>query len=356
VSLVVRARLHRGSFELNVDVAFALQGVTALFGRSGCGKTTLLRVIAGLERARNAEVTFDGEIWQQGRRFVPLHKRRLGLVFQEHSLLANLTVRQNLLYGYERTPRPQRRQHLSETVEMLEIGGLLDRPIDRLSGGERQRASLGRALLTSPRMLLLDEPLAALDVQTKREIMPFLTRLASDAGVPIVLVTHAADEVERLADRVAFMEGGRIDRVESLQAAMSRPDSPLFADEGAASIFEGALGPAEHHGLCPFGSPTARLWIPASDSLDTAAPARVRILARDVALALDDPRDISIRNRLWVTIEQIVPLPGNRTLVTTRTADGARLLAEVTPWAVQQLCLEPGRSVVALIKSVALMP
>jgi molybdate transport system ATP-binding protein len=356
VSLAVRARLRRGGFELNVDVAFPRQGVTALFGRSGCGKTTLLRVIAGLERARNAEVTFDGEIWQQGRRFVPLHKRALGLVFQEHSLLPNLTVRRNLLYGYARTPAAQRRLHLSETVEMLEIGSLLDRPIDRLSGGERQRVSLGRALLTSPRMLLLDEPLAALDVQTKREIMPFLARLASDAGVPILLVTHAADEVERLADRVAFMGDGRIDRIEPLQAALSRPDSPLFADEGPASIFEGALGPAEHHGLCPFEAPAARLWIPAADSMDTGAPIRVRILARDVALALDDPRDISIRNRLRVTIEQIAPLPGNRMLVTTHTADGARLLAEVTPWAVQQLRLEPGRSVVALIKSVALMP
>jgi molybdate transport system ATP-binding protein len=356
VSLAVCARLHRDSFELNVDIAFPLQGVTALFGRSGCGKTTLLRVIAGLERARGATVTFDGQIWQQGRRFVPLHKRRVGLVFQEHSLLANLTARQNLLYGYERTPRELRRLHLPETVAMLEIGGLLDRPVDRLSGGERQRVSLGRALLTSPRMLLLDEPLAALDVQTKREIMPFLARLASEAGVPIVMVTHAADEVERLADRVAFMGHGRIDRIETLQAAMRRPDSPLFADEGAASIFEGWVGPEESHGLCAFGSQAARLWIPAAGPAASRVPTRVRILARDVALALDDPPDISIRNRLPVTIEEIVPLPGNRTLVTTRTADGALLLAEVTPWAVQQLQLEPGQGVFALIKSVALVP
>jgi molybdate transport system ATP-binding protein len=295
-------------------------------------------------------------MWQQGRLFVPLHRRRIGLVFQEHSLLPHLSVRDNLLYGYRRTPQAERRLHLAEVAAMLGIADLLDRSIDRLSGGQRQRVSLGRALLTSPRLLLLDEPLSALDTQTKREIMPFLSRLAGESGVPMIMVSHAPDEVERLADRVVFMRDGRIDRIEPLQAALSRPDSPLFADEGPASIFEGALGPAEHHGLCPFEAPAARLWIPAADSMDTGAPIRVRILARDVALALDDPRDISIRNRLRVTIEQIAPLPGNRMLVTTHTADGARLLAEVTPWAVQQLRLEPGRSVVALIKSVALMP
>ncbi|HRJ24667.1 MAG TPA: molybdenum ABC transporter ATP-binding protein, partial [Thauera sp.] len=242
--LSVRALLQRTGFTLDIDAALPLAGVTALFGRSGCGKTSLLRVIAGLDRAAGAEVRFGDALWQYGRHFVPLHRRRIGLVFQEHSLLPHLGVRDNLLYGYRRTPPAERRLHLQEVVDMLDIGELLDRSIDRLSGGQRQRVSLGRALLTSPRLMLLDEPLSALDTATKREIMPFLSRLAAEAGMPIVMVSHAPDEVERLADRVVFMHAGRIERIETLRQALARADSPLFADAGAVSVLEGLPGAA----------------------------------------------------------------------------------------------------------------
>ncbi len=355
MSLSVRACLQRASFTLDVDIELPLEGVTSLFGRSGCGKTTLLRIIAGLEKVRGAEVRFGDRVWQQARHFVPLHRRRIGLVFQEHSLLQHLSVRGNLLYGYARTPRKLRRLELDQAAEMLGIGELLDRPIDRLSGGQRQRVSLGRALLTSPELLLLDEPLAALDTQTKREIIPFLSRLASEAGVPIVLVTHAPDEVEQLADRVVFMRDGRIDRGETLREALSRPDSPLFADAGAASVLEGVLGPENEHALRPFGAEGARLWIPDAATASNGKKTRVRILARDVSLALDDPRRISIQNHLQVVIVRIDPPRNGRCLVATRTADGQMLLAEVTSWAVRQLGLKPGTGVYALIKSVALM-
>jgi molybdate transport system ATP-binding protein len=355
MTLVVRARLDRGSFMLDVDIEIPRAGVTSLFGRSGCGKTTLLRIVAGLEKVRGAEVRFGQQVWQQGRHFVPLHKRRIGLVFQEHSLLQHLSVRDNLLYGYQRTPRELQRLHLHEATDMLGIGDLLDRPIDQLSGGQRQRVSLGRALLTSPQLLLLDEPMAALDTQTKREIMPFLSRLASEAGVPIVLVTHAPDEVERLADRVVFMRDGRVERSEPLRQALARPDSPLFADEGAASVLEGPLGPANEHGLRPFGSGEARLWLPNGGTAPAGQTTRVRILARDVSLALDDPRRISIQNHLKVRVERIDTPREGRCVVATRIADRQLLLAEVTPWAVEQLDLRPGAEVFALIKSVALM-
>lgn len=353
MSLRVRTTLQREGFTLDIDTALPLDGVTALFGRSGCGKTTLLRVIAGLERVPGSEVIFGDQVWQQGKVFVPLHRRRIGLVFQEHSLLGHLNVRGNLLYGYTRTPSNERRLHPDQVLEMLDIAELIDRPVDQLSGGQRQRVSLGRALLTSPCLLLLDEPLSALDTQTKREIMPFLSRLASDAGVPIVMVTHAPDEVERLADRVAFMHAGRIERLETLREAIARPDSPLFDDEGATSVLEATPGEIGRNGLQAFGPEHARLWIQSEAS--NHRPQRLRILARDVSLALDAPERISIQNRLAVTIERIDPPRRHKVLVATRLADGQLLLSEITPWAAQELGLAPGMQVWALVKSVALM-
>ena len=355
MSLRIKASLAREGFTLDVDCAIPLAGVTALFGRSGCGKTTLLRIAAGLERVPGGEVVFGDLVWQQGGRFVPLHRRRIGLVFQEPSLLPHLSARGNMLYGYRRTPEGERRMHLPEVADMLGIGDLLDRPVDRLSGGQRQRVSLGRALLTSPNLLLLDEPLSALDTQTKREIMPFLARLAAEAGVPMVMITHAPAEVERLADRVAFMRDGRIERIESLRDAMARPDSPLFDDEGAASVLAGVLGPVTADRLRAFGPSEVRLWLGANTAGETGSSTRVRVLARDVSLALDDPSRISIQNHLRVVVERVDDVRGERTLVSCRLADSQLLLAELMPGSVSRLGLEPGRTVFALIKSVALL-
>ncbi|MFN2381441.1 MAG: molybdenum ABC transporter ATP-binding protein [Guyparkeria sp.] len=355
-TLHVQAHLrHASDFELRIDEPIPVEGVTALFGRSGCGKTTLLRIIAGLERIRGAAVRFDDQQWQRDRRFVPLHKRRIGLVFQEHSLLPHLNASQNLLYGYRRTPAALRRLHPEEVTAMLGIDDLLERRIDQLSGGQRQRISLGRALLTSPQLLLLDEPLSALDTQTKREIMPFLSRMAAESGVPIIMVTHSPDEVERLADRVVFMREGAIERIETLREALSRPASPLFDDEGAVSVLEGHVGAPDDDGLIPFGTEEVRLWVAAARTPLTQKTRRLRVLARDVSLSLDDPSRISIQNHLRVTIERIDPPRDNRVVVACRTADRQLLLAEVTPRSIKQLDLALDRQVYALIKSAALM-
>ncbi len=353
--LSVHARLLRSGFCLELDTELPLEGVTTLFGRSGCGKTSLLRIIAGLDRVPGAEVRFGDTVWQSGRTFVPLHQRRIGLVFQEHSLLPHLSVLGNLTYGYKRTPASERRLHVPDVVDMLGIGELLTRSIDKLSGGQRQRVSLGRALLTSPQLMLLDEPLSALDTQTKREIMPFLSRLASEAGVPIIMVTHAPDEVARLADRVAFMRDGRITQIESLRQAMSRPDSPLFDDEGGASVLEGYPGEPNAEGLRPFGPPDARLWLNLPNAPQQSRPMRVRVLARDVAIALDDPSRISIQNHLVVCIQRLDALPDGRVRVSCLLTDGQTLLAELTQGSALRLKLAPGQLVYALIKSVALL-
>lgn len=362
-TLTIKVQWRRGDFLLDCEAAIPLQGVTALFGRSGCGKSSLLRVMAGLERVPKAQVMFADRIWQQGGQFLPPEKRRIGLVFQEHSLLSHLGVEGNLLYGWKRTPPAQRRLQLPEVVAMLGIADLLDRQVDQLSGGQAQRVALGRALLCSPQLLLLDEPLAALDTQTRREIMPFLSTLARDAGVPIVLITHSPDEVLRLADRVVFMQQGQIDDICSLQQAMARPDSPLFIEEGPSSVLIGEINTADPHGVCRFESAQGSVCLFIHGNRQTGGAdaegtrlRRLRILARDVSVALDDPSRISIRNHLPVVIEQISHLAAGRVLLTTRLADDQVLLIELTDWSAQQLALAPGQTVWALIKSVALLP
>ncbi len=354
MSLQIRAQLQRGDFSLEVDTCWPAQGVTALFGRSGCGKTTLLRIIAGLERVRGAQVRFGDQCWQSESQWLPVEKRRLGLVFQEASLLPHLSVTGNLLYGYRRTAPALRRLQLPDVSAMLGLESLLARPVEELSGGQKQRVALGRALLCSPQLLLLDEPLAALDTQTKREIMPFLSRLAQASGIPMVLITHAPDEVQRLADRVVFMRDGCADEQCSLQEALAKPESPLFADEGPSSVLEGELGVADEHGMRLFGPEGSQLRVQAPDAAGTG-PTRLRVLARDVSVALDDPARISIRNHLVVTIRQLHDLPDNRVLLDTVMQDGQTLLIEITPWSAQQLALAAGQHVFALIKSVALM-
>lgn len=354
MNLAVIARIQYGAFTLDVNQTFPLQGVTALFGRSGCGKTTLLRVIAGLDHARGARISYGDQRWQSDRAFVPLAKRRIGLVFQEHSLLPHRDVRGNLEYGYKRTPLAKRRMHLPEVAELLGLAPLLDRRIDQLSGGQRQRVALGRALLCSPQLLLLDEPLAALDTQTKREIMPFLTRLSREARVPILLVTHVPDEVERLADRVAFMDNGRVERVETLHDALTHPDSPLFDEEGPVSVLEGTLSASDEEGLRRFEQDGVTLRVPDLNGHDDSGLQRLRIRARDVILATEDPKGISVINRLPVTIAAVHAGPHGESLVTTRLSNGQTLLAQITTSSLHRLGLDAGTHCFALIKSVAL--
>jgi molybdate transport system ATP-binding protein len=208
------ATLNRRDFTLNA--AFAAQdGITALFGPSGCGKSTIIRLFAGLERAGQGRITVGEHVLMDSaqRIFVPPHKRRLGLVFQDAHLLPHLDVQANLLYGFALTPRHERRMTLEPVLDVLGIGHLLARNPASLSGGERQRVAIGRAVLTSPRLLLMDEPLAALDSARKAEILPFIERLAREFAIPILYVSHALEEVARLAARVVVLQGGRVSAI-----------------------------------------------------------------------------------------------------------------------------------------------
>ncbi|WP_417605123.1 molybdenum ABC transporter ATP-binding protein [Oceanimonas baumannii] len=349
----VKFQLERKGFRLDAAFEQPVHGVTALFGPSGCGKTTLLRCMAGLEKAQ-------GELWlgdqciQQGRQSLPVHHRRFGYVFQEASLFAHLSVRNNLAYGWSRLSKGMPRPDFDEMVGWLGLEHLLEQSASSLSGGQRQRVAIGRALLTAPRLLLLDEPLSALDTQARREILPWIEGLAERAGVPVFYVTHSPEEVERLADRVIFMTQGRTTSMETLQQAMARPDSPLFVEQGAASILDGRLDAALADGRTPFLFDEQTLWL-VNARRPGGEGARVRVLASDVSLALAPVEGISVLNQLPVTIRMLHQSGEGKVLVEGKLTGGQSLLAEVSAWSADKLRLHQGMNCYALIKAVALV-
>ena len=227
--LEIRTRLARGDFTLEVDLRLPAAGITAIFGPSGSGKTTLLRCVAGLERARFARVVIAAETWQDSEAgtFVPTHRRPLGYVFQEASLFDHLDVRGNLAFAQPRGGDAK----LQPLLELLGIAALLDRRPHQLSGGERQRVAIARALATQPRILLLDEPLAAVDLSRRREILPWLERLRDELRIPMLYVTHSADEVARLADHLVLLDAGAVRAAGPLRETLARIDLPLVPGE-----------------------------------------------------------------------------------------------------------------------------
>ena len=339
--------LESGPFEIETA------GVTVLFGRSGSGKSTLLRAITGLDKHTRGTLSFNGERWQDGAWRLPTQKRDIGFVFQDAALFPHLSVRGNLEYALKRAPKTGG-PGLESVAARVGIAHKLDQDVVTLSGGERQRVAIARALLSHPRLLCMDEPLSALDWRAKGELLTLIDELAHETGIPVLYITHAPIEVERLASRVVFMANGRIERIETLREALARPDSPLFDEEGPVSVLEGTMGAPDADGLAPFGNERVciRLTGPCTDKRSAT---RLRILARDVSLAIDEPQRVSILNHLPVTIERIDPARDGRVTVAGRLLDGQLLLAEITTYSLRHLGLAPGATAWALIKSVALM-
>ena len=350
-------RLPRGAFTLDVALQLPTDGVSALFGPSGCGKTTLLRCLAGLEHAPGGRVVVDGQAWQDGATFVPAHRRAVGVVFQEASLFEHLDVRANVAFGWKRLAPAGRRISLDDAIAWTGIEPLLGRATTGLSGGERQRVAIARALAVSPRLLLMDEPLAALDAARKAEILPAIERLHALSHIAIVYVSHAIAEVARLADHVVLMDAGRAVASGPVGELLSRLDLPLPPGEDAGVVLQGAVGAldAAFH-MARLDVPGAAFWT-RDPALPVGHPIRLRVLARDVSLSLAAQPDSSILNQIPATVEALADdTHPSQVLVRLRTqAGGSALLARVTRRSAQALALAPGRAVWAMVKSVALL-
>lgn len=352
--ITARFQVDWPDFTLDINMSLPGRGVTAIFGPSGSGKTTLLRCIAGLERAAQGFLSFNGEIWQDSAYFLAVHKRPLGYVFQEASLFTHLSVLENLRYGMLRS-KAEQKVSLDQAIELLGIGHLLERRPERLSGGERQRVGIARALAVSPRILLMDEPLAALDLGRKQEILPYLERLHDELDIPLLYVTHSSDEVARLADHLVVMEAGRVTAYGPLVETLARLDLPIRLGDERAVVLAAVVAEQDAKWcLARVDFNGGTLWIRDRGILP-GHRVRVRVPASGVSLSLEQPQQSSILNSLAGTIEAIGDddHPAHA-LIRVKVGESA-LLARVTRRSVAALVLTPGLPVWAQIKSVALL-
>ena len=354
LGIYAQFKVAHNDFALDVDLKIPEQGVTAIFGPSGSGKTTLLRSIAGLENHPNGLMTFRGLTWQHKDTFVPTHLRSIGYVFQEASLFTHLNVKANLEYGGKRRGTSNNCEGLEQAVELLGIRHLLARMPSTLSGGERQRVAIARALASSPKILLMDEPLASLDHVRKQEIMPFLESLHRALKIPILYVSHSIDEVMRLADQLVLLDNGKVIATGPVNEVLTQLALPIASNEDAASLIETTLAAHdEEYQLSYLDFIGGRISVPLLDT-QIGSEVRIRIAARDVSLTLQHQRETSILNIFPATVDQIEELAGAQVMVRLLAA-GIPILARLTHKSVARLNLRPGSQVFVQAKSVAIL-
>lgn len=351
-----RLQLARADFALDVDLHLPGHGVTALFGPSGCGKTTCLRALAGLERAQG-RVAVNRSVWQDDaqRQWLPTHRRALGYVFQEASLFAHLSVQKNIAYGLRRTPAARRKVPQERAVELLGIGHLLQRMPATLSGGERQRVAIARALATSPEVLLMDEPLAALDAQRKAEVLPYLEQLQRSLGIPIIYVSHSMDEVARLAQHMVLLRAGRVVAQGPVAELLSSLELPLAQGDLASAVVSARVqvhDGGDHLSTLAFDGGQLQLVMHRPRAVGT--PVQLRVQARDVSISLTRPEDSSILNILPAQILGLREDGPGQAMVSLQ-AGNTRLLARITAHSARALRLQAGMPVFAQIKGMAIL-
>lgn len=354
--LVARFHVRYPTFQLSIDMDVPASGVTVLFGPSGSGKTTLLRCLAGLERTSDGFMQFGNDVWQDENRSLclPLYTRPIGYVFQEPRLFPHYNVHANLLYGYKRVLAAERRIAIEQVVEILGIGHLLERRIHKLSGGEQQRVSIGRALLTSPKLLLLDEPLASLDIQRKQELLPFIRRLHEELRIPVIYVSHAINEILQLADRVVLLKEGTVLATGTLNEMFtSLQFRGNFGAHRIGAILDARVAAHEsQYGLTRLEFHGQSLFVPIQP-VAIGQAMRVHILSSDVSLVVgrtDCPT--SVLNILEATIVEVREI--NQASVDVLLDIGAPLVATITRKSLVTLGLKPGLRIFAHIKAVAL--
>ncbi|MFB9948512.1 molybdenum ABC transporter ATP-binding protein [Rhizobium puerariae] len=354
MTLIVEAKQRLGGFSL--DAGFTSDGgVTALFGRSGSGKTSLVRVIAGLSRPDHGRLMVDGDVLldTENRIFAPKHRRRFGYVFQEGRLFPHLSVRQNLAYGRWFAPGAAPAENFDRIVDLLGIGALLDRRPGKLSGGEKQRVAIGRALLSAPRLLLMDEPLAALDDERKAEILPYLERLRDETSTPIVYVSHSVAEVARLADKVVMMKDGRVEATGTPSEILSGSAFLSSDRRDAGAVLAGTVEAVDiAHRLATIRLSAMRIVVP-NAHVEAGRTVRVHIPERDVMVATIRPECLSALNLLEGHVAAIEP-DGEGMMRIRIRCGGDMVLARITALSVERLDLKLGKPVFAVIKTVAL--
>jgi len=352
----IRVALKGAVGRFSIDAAFetADEGVTVLYGPSGCGKTSLLRAMAGLDRLEGT-VWIAGQRWQDGAFFLPVYQRPIGYVFQEASLFAHRTVGANLRFGMPAATTAQVVSY-EEVVDMLGLGNFIQRMPHTLSGGERQRVAIGRALLSQPRLLLMDEPLSALDTEARQEIMPFLERVRDRLKLPVIYITHNRDEVERLADRLVLMHNGRVTAAGALQDLQANPSLPLARMRDAAVSLEARIS-QQDNGLLWVYAGQERFFVP-GNAAKRPESLRIRIAAADVSLAVQQPGASSIINILPGRIVSATAADNCEMLVVValgKHGAGAHILSRISAYSWNRLGLAVGMPVYAQVKGVALI-
>lgn len=354
-------QLSKSDFKLEAEFSVPSRGVTAVFGPSGCGKTTLLRAIAGLEPDTTGSLVVNASQWLSENSCKAVEERRVGVIFQNPSLFPHLTVEENLLYGRKRLTKTSKAVDINQLIGFLDIEKLLARYPAGLSGGEKQRVALGRALLAEPALLLMDEPLSALDQSSRETLMLLLERFLQEIDIPVFYVTHSSEEVARLADNLLLLANGRVTDHGPIQEVLGAVDGELSRSDTAFSVIEGQIATTQLPGLisvdCGAG---ISLQVPDSPSMSSVhyqpgAAVRLRIRARDVSLCLEQPQRSSILNILPAVIAELAAAPYNGRRVVKLDMAGKQLLSKISEYSVQQLELRVGQSVFVQIKSASLI-
>ena len=355
--LTARFEVTFDGFHLKAELAVPARSVTTLFGPSGSGKSTVLRCLAGLERSANGFMRLGEQIWQDETEnlFLPTHQRPLGYVFQEPRLFNHLSVRANLEYGYKRTPIAERRLEWDQVINLLAIGHLLDRQPQRLSLGEQQRVAIGRALLASPQILLMDEPLASLDIARKREVLPFIRKLHDELEIPVVYVSHSLQEVLQITDTMVLMRDGETVASGPLTKVCSELELSQYLGDMAGSVIETTIEAHEpEFGLSRLAFNGDHLYVPQQE-LDVGHAQRVHVLARNVGIALHEPQvSTSFLNIMAARVVDVAVPDISSHAVQVKLDIGVPLLANISRKSLHLLRLKQGQQVYAMIKAVSL--
>jgi molybdate transport system ATP-binding protein len=355
--LEAKFKIDYPGFNLDIEMSLPSQGVTVVFGPSGSGKTTFLRCLSGLEKAPLGYLKIAGDVWQDEGSFIPVQDRKIGFVFQESRLFPHLNIHQNLLYGYQRTLPSARNIQFEEVVQVLNLEALLKRRPEKLSGGERQRVAIGRALLTSPKLLLMDEPLASLEMELKAEIIPFIKRIENEFKTPIVYVTHSMNEVLQLVDTMVILKAGKMQNIGPVEEVFSDVRSrEAIGDEQLGAVFETLV--SEHDegfGLTKLDFMGQVLYVP-KQHIPVGHSLRVHIHSKDVILStLPTAGATSVLNILRAKVKKVGELQSKGYSVDIELDAGRPILATITRKSLSKLNLQPGQPIYAHIKAIKMM-